>query len=270
MMKLFFLLSCFPTLAQAEKVYRFGIMPKSTSNSFFFPVRDGCEARARIQGDVICDWVGPEDEDPTGQAQVDIVNELVDMRLNGTLVYDGLAISVINGPALQEPIDRALKAGMSVICFDSDAEMTNRQAYVGTDNVAFGEQLGKVLLQVRPEGGEFAMMTLPFRNLEQRVKGIRNVLQGTTWVELQDSLITVEAEEIAQLKAKNPQLKAIMPTYGRAMKNSSQWLPFVDSNPDLTFVVADALSYQVDLMNKGYVNGLVGQLPYEVSAIVEG
>lgn len=231
--------------------YRFAIMAKSTQNTFFFPVREGCKAQAALYEDVTCDWVGTEQEDPTGQGQADAIDELVNMRLNGTNVYDGLAISAVKGYMLQDPIDRALKSGMSVICFDSDAEMTSRQAYVGTDNDAFGEQLARVLLQLRPNGGLYSMMTFAGPNLDQRVAGIRRTLVGTTWEEMPDSLLYQGGDEdramdqIEELKKNHPELKAIIPTYGGPMNEALRWRPFVDGNPDLTIVVADAMPYQV-------------------------
>lgn len=230
--------------------YRFGVMPKSTSNPFFDPVKAGCEARAQALGNVICDWVGPEDEDTTGEAQADIINEIVDMRENGTLVYDGLAISAMNEEALVGPIERALNLGMSIICFDSDAGTSKRQAYVGTDNFALGEQLGKVLLQLGPEGGLYAMKSRSSPNLDLRVKGIRRALLDTTWRELPDSFLgdtdaLTPTGQMDLLKTENPQLKALIPTFGRPMKNEPEWVPFIEKHRDLTVVVADAQSVQV-------------------------
>jgi gamma-aminobutyric acid type B receptor len=113
------------TTAAKEK-YTFGIMPKSLNNSFFDPVQEGCKARSAFYGNVECEWVGTEMEDPTGMDQARLIDELVDMRLNGTKVLDGLAISVINGDPPVEPIRRALDSGMSVICFDFDAAQSDR------------------------------------------------------------------------------------------------------------------------------------------------
>jgi ABC-type sugar transport system substrate-binding protein len=135
---------------------------------------------------------------------------------------------------------------------------------------AFGEQLGKVLLQLRPTGGDFALSTIQGENLKLRVQGIRQVLKGTTWKELPNSMIYQHEktyddllEEITELKANNPSLKAIIPTYGGPMNEGKDWTTFVDNNRDLTVVVADAMPHQVQLMERGYADGLVGQLPYQ-------
>jgi ABC-type sugar transport system substrate-binding protein len=200
---------------------------------------------------VECDWVGPTYEERTGKLQAFHINEIVNMRLNGTKHYDGLAISVIQAETVKEPIRRALDAGMSVICFDSDATDSDRQAYVGTDNFAFGEQMGKALLQFRPTGGNFAMFTIPGENLKLRVEGIRSALEGSAWTELPDSLtfeqgtIDDALQQMVDLKKQNPDVGAILPTYGGLMNEALLWTDFVDDNSDLTFIVADAMPHQV-------------------------
>lgn len=47
-------------------------------------------------------------EDPTGQAQREWIQEIIDLTVNGTRTYHGLAISVMNGPAIEEVISQAL------------------------------------------------------------------------------------------------------------------------------------------------------------------
>jgi hypothetical protein len=47
------------------------------------------------------------------------------------------------------------------------------------------------------------------------------------------------------------------------MNEGKEWATFVDNNRDLAVVVADAMPHQVELMERGYADGLVGQLPYQ-------
>jgi ABC-type sugar transport system substrate-binding protein len=260
-----------PCVSAANETFRFGILPKSLDNPFFDPVRTGCEARADVYGNVVCVWIGPEQEEPTGAAQVEWIDRMIDQRLAGDPeALDGLAISVVNEESVKEPIRRALDSGMSVICFDSDAANSDRQAYVGTDNVAFGEQLGKVLLQLQPTGGMFALVSIQTPNLELRVRGIRSALSGSTWTEPPDSIlyeeagnITLTLQNMRDLKVANPDLGAIIPLYGTVMQYEDLWIKYVDSHRDLTHVIADAGSNQISLLERGFADGLVGQLPYQ-------
>ena len=60
--------------------------------------------------------------------------------------------------------------------------------------------------------------------------------------------------------------QAIIPVGGWPMWNEVGWIQFFVSNKEknLTLVVGDTLESQLQLMNMGYVNGLVGQLPFEM------
>jgi len=45
-------------------------------------------------------------------------------------------------------------------------------------------------------------------------------------------------------------------------RTTDNWMNFIDSNPNVSTVMADTLPVQLELMQKGYADGLVGQLPY--------
>lgn len=46
--------------------------------------------------------------------------------------------------------------------------------------------------------------------------------------------------------------------------NTTDWKHFVDSNRDVLTIIADTLPVQLTLMQKSYVDALVGQLPYNM------
>lgn len=63
-----------------------------------------------------------------------------------------------------------------------------------------------------------------------------------------------------------PQVKAVIPIGGWPMGNTSEWQKVIDDFPTLTTVAADTLPHQMRLLNRGYVDGLVGQVPYQMGA----
>lgn len=114
------------------------------------------------------------------------------------------------------------------------------------------------------------MLTIPGPNLDARVQGLRDeIKENGAWRELPSSLTYQEGtledamDQMARLKKDYPNLKAIVPTYGGPMNEASTWTTFVQSHPDMTFGVADAMPHQVQLMEQGFADGLVGQLPYQ-------
>ena len=254
----------------AQETYTFAVVPKAMNNPFFDLARDGCEARAAELGNVTCLYIGPVEHEATTQAQ--IIEDLI------TQGVDGLAISVSDIAAATTVIDRATEAGIAVITFDSDAPDSTRVAYVGTDNKLFGEDLGKLLLQVAPDGGTYGMISggAAAPNLALRVDGVREALEGSNWTEVPGSPtfsnddIALAVQQMSDLKTANPDLNAIVPVGGWPMFAPDGWKNFVDQyKADLdsgafALVVADTLPQQLELLKEGYANGLVGQRPYEM------
>jgi len=142
------LMTC-PALAQTT--YRFVIVPKAMNNPFFDVARDGCLKRAKELGNVECIYKGPVEHEPATQAQ--IIQDFVTQKV------DGLAISVADVASMTKSIEAASAAGIPVITFDADAPGSKRIAYIGTNNKDFGVALGKQLLQLRPDGGKYAMIS---------------------------------------------------------------------------------------------------------------
>jgi gamma-aminobutyric acid type B receptor len=61
-------------------------------------------------------------------------------------------------------------------------------------------------------------------------------------------------------------VQAIIPVGGWPMFDKDGWKEFVNANREknLTLIVGDTLEVQMQSMNEGYVDGLVGQLPFEM------
>ena len=254
----------------AQDTYTFAVVPKAMNNPFFDLTRDGCEARAKELGNVTCLYIGPVEHEATTQAQ--IIEDLI------TQGVDGLAISVSDIAAATTVIDRATDAGIAVITFDSDAPDSTRTAYVGTDNKLFGVDLGKLLLQVAPDGGTYGIISggAAAPNLALRVDGVREALAGSNWTEVPGSPtfsnddIALAVQQMGDLKTANPDISAIVPVGGWPMFAPDGWKNFVDQykadvdSGALALVVADTLPQQLQLLSEGYAHGLVGQRPYEM------
>jgi ribose transport system substrate-binding protein len=264
----------FAGLGQAQETYQFAVVPKAMNNPFFDLARDGCMARAAELGNVECIYIGPVEHEAATQAQ--IIEDLI------TQGVDGLAISVSDTAAATTVINRAVEAGIAVITFDSDAADSQRTAYVGTNNKEFGTALGELLLQVKPEGGTYGMISggAAAPNLAERVDGVREALAGSAWTEVPGSPTfsnddsALGLQQMGDLKTANPEIGAIVPVGGWPMFAPDGWRNFVDGfkadveSKALALVVADTLPVQLELLKEGYAHGLVGQRPYEMGVVV--
>jgi ribose transport system substrate-binding protein len=256
-----------PAFAQT---YKFVIVPKAMNNPFFDFARDGCEKRAKELGDIECVYKGPVEHEPATQAQ--IIQDFIIQKV------DGLAISVADVAAMTKSIETATAAGIPVITFDADAPGSKRIAYIGTNNKEFGLALGKQLLALRPDGGKYAMISggPGAENLAERVSGVREALKGSEWIEVPGSPTfcnddpALGVQQMMDLRTATPDLAAIVPVGGWPMFAPEGFKAFAGkSKKDMdagrfTLVAADTLKMQLELLNEGYANALVGQRPFEM------
>ena len=194
---------------------------------------------------------------------------------------DGIALGPCNAelitPAINDVVD---KTGIPIVVFDTDVTDSKRAAYIATDNVFMGVTMAKVLKQLRPEGGTFAVITPPNGtkpNMDQRYSGFKQEIMKDNdkddkahWHEIPDSPLdlvgrhTFRAQPI--IESQNP--SALITMYLTAMRGQN-WTHFVNHNRPrgITYVGSDGADFQLDYLNKGYVDGLVGQLPYDMGRV---
>ncbi len=254
----------------ADKTLRFAVVPKAMNNPYFDLSRDGCLARAKALGDVECVYTGPVEHEPASQVQ--IIQDLI------TQGIDGLAISVSDADAVIGVIKQARDAGIAVITFDADSPKSARQAYVGTDNKEMGAELGRQLIKLHPQPGEYITQSggPAAANLNERLAGLNGVLQGAGWKLAPGSPSfcnddsALANQQIADLYAANPNADAIVPVGGWALFAPEAYRSFVDAHRaaydshKLTLVMPDTLRIEVELLRDGYAQVLVGQRPYEM------
>lgn len=100
---------------------------------------------------------------------------LEDMVAQG---YNGIAISVI-APADQVDVVNKAAASTNVITHDSDCKASSRLMYLGTNNFSAGQELGKEIVKLLPNGGKIAVFVGTFSadNAKQRLGGIEDSIK---------------------------------------------------------------------------------------------
>lgn len=232
----------------------FALVPKKEAG-FFEIVRDGCMDEAPRIG-VTCVYKGPTvGNSPEKQAA--IIRELADRE-----DIDGIAVSVSGGniEATNLAIAYALSKNVPVITFDSDAPDSGRLSYIGTDNWAFGATLGKLLLQLRPNGGNYGIITGPSPNHAERVSGLQSYLTGSTWKEDRNSPADCKADitkshDIMEAFSQDTEVHAVLSVGGWPMfaATDQRWRDIVNASHDtVTYVNSDSEPRQVKLLSEGY------------------
>jgi ribose transport system substrate-binding protein len=144
----------------------FVLIPK-WKGLFYDDIAAGCQ-EAALERNVSCVYLGSDTADAQGQAALikDVVVNPTSYNITKVL---GMGVAVLDEEVTGSAIDFATSQNIPVVTFDSDAPSSSRIAYVGTNNSAFGEELGKVMKQVDPTGGLYRIITGIGPNLDLRV-----------------------------------------------------------------------------------------------------
>ena len=149
---------------------RFAVIPKSLDLPVFNYAKTGAEREAAKLGNVEVIWRGPENADQLRQKE--ILESFI------TQGVDGIAISCTSADLLNEPIDRAMAAGIPVVTWDSDAPRSKRIAFWGVDDFKSGQIMGEEAAKLVGGKGKVALMTsLGAENLARRLDGVKESLK---------------------------------------------------------------------------------------------
>src|SRR5215210_5136392 len=158
------------SFAQAKKSYVIGLVAKSQGNPVFQAARVGAEQAAQELGqkhniNIKIDWRTPNEED--AQKQAEAIEQLV---LSGA---HGIAVSCSDANKLTDAINSAVKNGVPVATFDSDAPASKRFVTFGVDDLKCGEQVMNELAKVMDGKGTIAILAgnQNAPNLQKRVQG---------------------------------------------------------------------------------------------------
>src|SRR5215470_16685005 len=161
------------TAAEPKKSYTFGLVAKSQSNPVFQAARTGAEQAAKDLSakdgiNIKVDWRTPNDED--AQKQAEAIEQLVLAGANG------IAVSCSDANKLTDAINSAVKNGVPVATFDSDAPASKRFVTFGVDDVKCGEQVMDELAKIMDGKGIVAILAgnQNAPNLQKRVQGAKN------------------------------------------------------------------------------------------------
>jgi ribose transport system substrate-binding protein len=137
---------------------------------------DAGKKEAGIAGD----WTAPRGTD--NNSQKDTFEQAVAANM------DGIAVSVIDAAAFAPVIDGAIAKGIPVLTFDSDAPVSKRLAYIGTNNFDAGVTAGRQAVKLFPHGGSLVAFVgnMSADNAKQRYQGFLDAVKGHNITMLQD------------------------------------------------------------------------------------
>lgn len=221
--------------------------------------RKGTEAAAKELGNVDIQFIMPADGTAATQKQ-----DVDDVIAKGV---KGIAISPVD-PANMTPDLNKWAAQVPLITSDSDAAMSSRLCYIGTDNHAAGVMAGGLIKAALPQGGKIMLFVgkKDAQNAHDREMGIRDALKGTKIV-----ILDVRTDDADHARAKQNAADALTSTpdlagmVGLWSYNAPAIYSAVKEANKLGKIKIIGFDQEVDTMNgikSGGIEGTIVQQPY--------
>src|SRR5687768_4713595 len=258
------LLSFLAGVADAQRSYTIGLVAKSQGNPVFQAARVGAmdaatHLSAKHNVKIRVDWRTPNEED--AQKQAEAIEQLV---LAGAA---GIAVSCSDANKLTDAINSAVKNGVPVATFDSDAPASKRFVTFGVDDVKCGEQVMNELAKIMGGKGTVAILAgnQNAPNLQKRVQGVKNAAKAFPGIKLLDTYYHKEtpqdaAARVEQVMQSHPDITgwAMVGGWPLFTDNALKWPP-----GSVKCVSVDALPPQLAYLRSGHVQLLLAQQVYE-------
>ena len=149
--------------------WRFVFVNHVTTNPFFVPTQYGIEDACKLLG-CSYQWTG---------SQTSVASEMVN-SVNAAIAShaDAIAIALVDPQAFNEPVDRALQAGIPVFSYNADVATNHRLAYIGQDLYQAGRALGEHIASLVDSGDVAGFIATPGQlNIQPRLDGARDAIK---------------------------------------------------------------------------------------------
>lgn len=187
---------------------------------------------------------------------------------------DIAAVAISSVDSKNKGIADAMKAlrnkGVKVITIDSDMDdKESRFAYLGTNNIIGGQELGKAAKGLRPEGGKYATF-VGLKTVANAIERIGGFAQGAgdLFVE-RDSLADGGDENQAQENVKvalnkHSDIDTLVGIWAYNAHAIVQVVKERGLRDETTIVVFDAAQLALDDLKNGEIDAMVVQNPYQM------
>lgn len=239
-------------------------LPKSLNNPYWVDARKGMEDAADKLG-VTAKFLGPDTDDAA--AQVAIFDSILATK------PAGIAISPNDPASVLDNIAKATAAGIPIIAWDGPVPNSDVLGYIGTDNVAAGEQAGEALAKSIGNKGKVAVIigSLSAVNLKQRLDGVKKALAKYPDIKLVATEVSKESVATAQSSAEtilqaNPDLAGFVGIGGSDLPGIAGALKSANKCGTVKSVGFDVVPQGIEGMKGGCVDALISQKPFGMTA----
>lgn len=232
------------------------------SNPYWQYVKKGAEDAAKERGAVI-EFKGPNTD--SIKEGIKFIDMAIYAKVQGIITY------VQDENEYKPYINKAIERGIPLITVDSDAETSNRLAYVGTDNVKAGEVAAKELMKkIGTNGNVFILMGgKEVKNQIERVKGFSNYISTHSNIHItniEGSGAYLLESELATRKilSKNHKINAIFCPSALGSVGAAKAVESMNLKGKVSIIGFDDLPETIANISKGVTYATIVQRPYEM------
>ena len=219
------------------------------------------DAAALLGPHVSVELKGPAEWDAALEART--IEQLVARKV------DGIVVTAAEAEALAPAIDKAMRAGIPVITFDSDAPASKRLAFVGTNNYNAGWTAGQALAAVAGRQGRGRHLHLPGPRSPAAARsrlhgGARRFgpeIRIAATVNDEGDIARAETQITAMLQA-HPGITGIFCAHGNPGPGAAAAVRNLGRKGQVQIMAFDFATPVIELIESGEIKGTVGQNPY--------
>ena len=240
-------------------------IPKALNNPVFEIGKVGAETKAAE-----LTAAGPYEVEImyTGSVASDMAEQARVMADAVTAGAEAIGVSCNDPTGCVDPINDAIGQGLEVMTWDSDSPDSDRFTYLGVDNYEGGLAAGELLVKNMGEEGKVALITgVPGAfNLEERIRGFSDYVADYPGIEIVTTVacnddINLGVQVVEETMQAYPDLDGwffvgLWPLFA---DRGSMPLWEEASLGGMTNIVFDTLPVELEFVQDGYIQGLVGQ-----------
>jgi ribose transport system substrate-binding protein len=201
-----------------------------------------------------------------GATQYDVHEQITVLEQVIAQKPNGIAISAIEANKLTPTINKAIKAGIPVVLFDSGAPASKAPTFIGTDNYNAGVIGAQEMAKLLGNKGEVGVVTLPNQlNHQQRIRGFTDTIEknypGIKIVEVEDGKGNelVSNQKAVTLLDKFPELKGIFVTEANGAIGVGNAVSSMNRTKQVKIVSFDADKQTLDMVKDGTISATLAQ-----------
>ena len=235
------------------------------SHPFAGLIKQGVDAAAKEYG-VKAYITGPTDW--ATDSQVNVIENLIAKKV------DAMSIAVLDIPGMTPVIQKALKAGIPVTCFNVDAPESGRLSFTGEDLFKAGAATAETLVKHMGPKGKIMVSCVALSAVWslKREEGVMSVLNKYPDIEIVDR-VNARGDEQAQYAAMENSLMAHPDINGMISFGGTQFIfarvlenkgiGNLDSDKPIYNAGHDLFEEKLTQIKNGWATAAFGQNPYE-------